>query len=55
MPIDVTDWAADWADWAYLLIAALVLVDAVLPIVPGETVLLAGGVLARRETSHWQL
>lgn len=46
MPIDVTNWAADWAAWAYLLIAALVLVDAVLPVVPGETVLLAGGVLA---------
>lgn len=37
---------AAWASWGYLAILTLVLADAVVPLVPSETLLLAGGVLA---------
>jgi membrane protein DedA with SNARE-associated domain len=40
--------AMSGAWWTYLLVAAVCLLDAVLPIVPSETMVITGGVLASR-------
>jgi membrane-associated protein len=42
---DLTD-AISGSDWSYLLIAVLVMSDAILPAVPGETVVIAAALLA---------
>ncbi len=45
---DVTEWLADFSSnwWFLLIIFAVALLDSVIPIVPGETTVIAGGVAA---------
>ncbi|HEX2575073.1 MAG TPA: hypothetical protein VHK88_01905, partial [Aquihabitans sp.] len=45
---------ADLATWAYLLIFGIAAGDAVVPVLPGETAVILGGVLAQRgDLSLW--
>jgi len=45
---DVTDWLAEFSSnwWFLLIIFAVALLDSVLPVVPSETTVIAGGVAA---------
>lgn len=48
MHIDIAD-LAHLATWAYFLIGGVALADAMLPVLPAETLIILGGVLAARD------